>query len=546
MTDTDTESASEGGDAPPIRRLSSLLLGAPARASSPRKAPPNPVNPTSTKESRANDEEIIPDSEEERKRLRKLSKKKAATCNPAGSSSKGTRVGGDVIEISSSEDDSPSRGRDQSDPFLVHKSGKPAEDAQKSRPGSTKAARTIIISDSEPGDESDDNTNAVVNPKSTSARGLGRKLLNPTTPTVLIPEDEDASDDGAILMLNEPRINRKPIQRPGASLLDLDSPRGGTSRLIPSTPGGGQILVSDRSPLQTPVIARVSSSPAIPSPSPPPPRVPKAKSVSGVSVSSTATPTKKGRISKKALAQADLERRQQYAEHLFDELNKIVFGGKLPDTTELTWNNRLQTTAGRAKWHKSREGVETSSIELATKVLDCEARIRNTLSHEMCHLACWMINADPKENHGPKFKSWADKIMRKRPDIQVTTKHSYEIEYKFKWQCEKCAKIYGRHSKSIDPSKCMCGVCKEGELIPLFATRTPKTKTKADSRMAAAVTRDSPAPSSAPRLARAAVGTPVDFASTGSPGMSTISRGASDDVDNLVKEMIYIELTDDD
>ncbi len=57
---------------------------------------------------------------------------------------------------------------------------------------------------------------------------------------------------------------------------------------------------------------------------------------------------------------------------------------------------------------------------------------------------------------------------------------------------------------------------------------------------------DSPAPSSAPRLARAAVGTPVALASTGSPGLSTISRGSSDDVDNLVREMIYIELTDDD
>ena len=33
-------------------------------------------------------------------------------------------------------------------------------------------------------------------------------------------------------------------------------------------------------------------------------------------------------------------------------------------------------------------------------------RIRNTLSHEMCHLACWVINQEPKEGHGKFWKSW--------------------------------------------------------------------------------------------------------------------------------------------
>lgn len=33
-------------------------------------------------------------------------------------------------------------------------------------------------------------------------------------------------------------------------------------------------------------------------------------------------------------------------------------------------------------------------------------RIRNTLSHEMCHLACWIIDEAPTENHGALFKRW--------------------------------------------------------------------------------------------------------------------------------------------
>jgi hypothetical protein len=64
-------------------------------------------------------------------------------------------------------------------------------------------------------------------------------------------------------------------------------------------------------------------------------------------------------------------------------------------------------------------------------------RIRNTLSHEMCHLACWIINGDPKEGHGKVWKGWcvclsiyldvqlkdinrAAQVERKRTDIEVT------------------------------------------------------------------------------------------------------------------------------
>lgn len=55
---------------------------------------------------------------------------------------------------------------------------------------------------------------------------------------------------------------------------------------------------------------------------------------------------------------------------------------------------------------RSRDGVETVEIELAIKILDHDARIRNTLAHEMCHLACWIIDKNPQENHGQLFKSW--------------------------------------------------------------------------------------------------------------------------------------------
>jgi len=210
---------------------------------------------------------------------------------------------------------------------------------------------------------------------------------------------------------------------------------------------------------------------------------------------STTPAAKTPRTSKKALALAQQAERAAYAQSLFDELNRTVFAAGLPVGTALIWSNRLLTTAGRARWHRSKEDVHTTSIELATKILDSKERIRNTLSHEMCHLACWVINQDPKEGHGKAWKSWAAKVMRKRPDIDISTRHNYEISYPYEWECESCAKTYGRFSKSIRPDEVVCGACKIGTLHPLFTVRprkSPSKRTTADGRQAATSPRDSP------------------------------------------------------
>ncbi|KZT06217.1 uncharacterized protein LAESUDRAFT_653810 [Laetiporus sulphureus 93-53] len=197
-----------------------------------------------------------------------------------------------------------------------------------------------------------------------------------------------------------------------------------------------------------------------------------------------ATPRKAGktpRRTQKAMRDAEQARREAFARALFEDLNRTIFGEKIPATTQLTWNKRLLTTAGRARWHKSNDNARKYEIELATKILDCDERIRNTLSHEMCHLACWIIDEDPKEHHGRKFKAWYVRVMRKRPDIEVTTRHNYDIVCKYQWKCEQCNHIYGRHSKSMRPNA-VCGRCNAGRLIPLFentrrAPRTPIAKT---------------------------------------------------------------------
>ena len=104
--------------------------------------------------------------------------------------------------------------------------------------------------------------------------------------------------------------------------------------------------------------------------------------------------------SKKTQQTVEQQRRHDYAQQLFDDLNGSIFKGGLPNNTALNWNKRLLTTAGRARWHRwvdiayqfslfygrkysAKDGIETTQIELAEKILD-----RNGLSLFVEALRC--------------------------------------------------------------------------------------------------------------------------------------------------------------
>lgn len=148
----------------------------------------------------------------------------------------------------------------------------------------------------------------------------------------------------------------------------------------------------------------------------------------------------------------------------FKEFNERVFGGRL-SSVEVTWNNKLQTTAGLCRM-KGRMGDENShtrvaSIDLSTKVIDDIDRLRSTLLHELCHAAAWVIDANVKPPHGKVFKKWSAIAMR-RTNVEVTTTHNYSISYRFAWACtnSKCNVVIKRHSRSVDTNKHCCGRCK--------------------------------------------------------------------------------------
>lgn len=248
---------------------------------------------------------------------------------------------------------------------------------------------------------------------------------------------------------------------------------------------------------------------------------------------------------KKAARDAFDAIKEDLAQDLIIYLDNNVTEGKLNRMSAPTggvgiiWSKTLRTTAGRANYSRkteisiapsppvSRRGSSSSelidltgdlvrisptkkkvrhhaNIELAAKVIDREDRLVNTVSHEFCHLADYMISDVLKDPHGASFFAWSKKVIAClqrtitgdpratisatpttnnntvqtqdlvlgiRPSWQhcaITTKHNYEIDWKYLWVCvgkaelstQGCGSEHGRHSKSLDPEIMRCGKCR--------------------------------------------------------------------------------------
>ncbi|RAL03757.1 uncharacterized protein BO80DRAFT_500073 [Aspergillus ibericus CBS 121593] len=180
------------------------------------------------------------------------------------------------------------------------------------------------------------------------------------------------------------------------------------------------------------------------------------------------------RKAEKARKQEFLEKRHAMAEEFLKVLDDTVTGGQIHRLTEATggvpiiWKT-FRTTAGRATWHygKVEPGKHCAMIELSSQIIDAEDRVIKTLAHEFCHLANYMISGVTNNPHGKSFYNWAHKVEKALKDhpiygqhIEITSRHTYEIDYKYVWRCVDCSYDYGRHSKSLDTQKARCGACR--------------------------------------------------------------------------------------
>ena len=177
---------------------------------------------------------------------------------------------------------------------------------------------------------------------------------------------------------------------------------------------------------------------------------------------------------KNKLKAAFRKNRDHITKSTFDEFNRNAFQEKL-GMVEVVWSRRLNSTAGKTRLQKCTNDMTPgvplkrhAIIELSTKVVDDEEKLRTTLLHELVHAAVWIFEGVSRPPHGVLFKKWSRIAMSKVPDVIVTTTHTYEIQYKYEWACvqPRCSFTVGRHSRSIDILRHRCGRC-TGELIEI-------------------------------------------------------------------------------
>ncbi|XP_054069535.1 germ cell nuclear acidic protein isoform X1 [Rissa tridactyla] len=158
--------------------------------------------------------------------------------------------------------------------------------------------------------------------------------------------------------------------------------------------------------------------------------------------------------------------KEELAQKLYCLYNSTIFEQKLPEKMTIIWNKKMRKTAGYCVTGKT-EGPEAkryARIELSEKVCDSADRLRDTLIHEVCHAATWLING-VRDGHGRFWRFYANKSTVIHPELPVVTRcHSYEINYKFIYECVLCKATIGRHSKSLDRERFVCAFC-GGQLV---------------------------------------------------------------------------------
>ncbi|XP_061690685.1 germ cell nuclear acidic protein [Syngnathoides biaculeatus] len=170
------------------------------------------------------------------------------------------------------------------------------------------------------------------------------------------------------------------------------------------------------------------------------------------------------------------QKKEELTTKLYQMYNRSVFDGKLPISMSVTWNKKMRQTAGYCVTGQNRGGGDRyARIELSEKVCDSADRLRDTLIHEMCHAATWLING-VRDGHGSLWKLYARKSTLVHPELPMVNRcHSYDIKYKFQYQCNRCQNTIGRHSKSLDTQKFVCALC-TGKLV-LLAPSKPRPTT---------------------------------------------------------------------
>nr|XP_012591642.1 acidic repeat-containing protein isoform X2 [Microcebus murinus] len=170
------------------------------------------------------------------------------------------------------------------------------------------------------------------------------------------------------------------------------------------------------------------------------------------------------------------QNKDELVQKIYSLFNSSVFDQKLPEKIDIAWNKKMLRTAGLCttgeKQHPKRERF--AKIQIALKVCDSADRLRDTLIHELCHAASWLLDG-VRDSHGDTWKYYAKKSNLVHPELPLVTRcHNYTINYKIQYECTRCKSRIGRYTRSLNTKRSICAECK-GSLVMLPLTRKDGT-----------------------------------------------------------------------
>ena len=114
------------------------------------------------------------------------------------------------------------------------------------------------------------------------------------------------------------------------------------------------------------------------------------------------------------------------ARKLYNIFNKICFNGRLPNDTEILWNDDLPKIAGFCLPGITDTNQRSFSIHLSEILVNTPERTRDVLIHEMCHGAVWWKYGEVNPPHGDRWRRCVKRVERCLKNIlEIKVTHSY-------------------------------------------------------------------------------------------------------------------------
>ena len=133
-------------------------------------------------------------------------------------------------------------------------------------------------------------------------------------------------------------------------------------------------------------------------------------------------------------------KRTELARDLYSYFNATVFENMLPADLEIKFSFQQWYTAGLTLNSIYKGDDRYAIIFLSIANLRKPQDVRDTLLHEMCHAAAWIVDGIPGKvaGHGPAWLKWTTLAESIHPDIKIEEIFPHKDPPDYLYKCGTC------------------------------------------------------------------------------------------------------------